>query len=235
MKSDGKNPIRLTNGQEDGWSAWSPDGSRIAYTSVKNGNYDIYVMNANGKNVIQLTETSAKDIFPSWSPDGKSIAFSSDRDGNKRDVYVMDADGSNVRQLTNHPADESQTRWSPAGISIAGGKESEISEGAWFGTLQCQRDTNGDGEPETTASFLTTDEYGYVVFLFGNLENGMVWSSSYSGAINFTPFMTDYWQSGPAGLYAYKIPLRFDNPGKIDVTIIISNIQREIECRVVNP
>ncbi len=85
---------------------------RIAFHSDRDGNPEIYVMDADGSNVTRLTNDPADDGFPTWSPDGSRIAFFSDRDGNP-EIYVMDADGSNVTRLTNHPALDAVPAWSP--------------------------------------------------------------------------------------------------------------------------
>ena len=85
----------------------------IVFSSIRDGNEEIYVMNADGSNQINLTDNPARDIIPSWSPDGTMIAFSSDRSGND-EIYVMNADGSNQINLTNAPAtDEIVSVWSP--------------------------------------------------------------------------------------------------------------------------
>ena len=88
---------------EDRDPSWSPDGSRIAFTSYRDGNWDIYVMDADGSNQQRLTDNPAVDRMPSWSADGSRIAFVSGRDGNW-DIYVMDADGSNQQRLTDNVA-----------------------------------------------------------------------------------------------------------------------------------
>lgn len=102
---------------KDGSPAWSPDGTRIAFYSERDGNAEIYVMNADGTGVTRLTRTSADEGYPAWSPDGRTISFDSDRDGNF-DVFAMNADGSNVRPLTRHPARDVSATWSPDGQSI---------------------------------------------------------------------------------------------------------------------
>ena len=100
MNADGSNITQLTNNSVyDGYPAWSPDGSKIAFTSTRDGDYEIYgdqeieiyVMNADGSNVTQLTDNSDVDLGPAWSPDGSRIAFVSDRDGDW-EIYVMDVD-----------------------------------------------------------------------------------------------------------------------------------------------
>ena len=81
--------------------------AKIAFQSNRDGNDEIYVMDADGKNQINLTNHPKNDVWPSWSPDGRKIAFTSSRDGNW-EIYVMDADGRNQINLTNNPA---QDRW----------------------------------------------------------------------------------------------------------------------------
>ncbi|HIE29862.1 TPA: hypothetical protein EYP66_21540, partial [Candidatus Poribacteria bacterium] len=68
----------------------------------RDGNYEIYVMDASGKNQHNLTNNPAEDWFPSWSSDGRKITFDSNRDGS-RDIYVMDASGKNQHNLTKNP------------------------------------------------------------------------------------------------------------------------------------
>ena len=71
-------------------------GDRIAFTSDRNGDYEIFVMNADGTDVRQLTNNyGTNDWCPSWSPDGGRIAFGSGRDGGSK-IFVMNADGTNT-------------------------------------------------------------------------------------------------------------------------------------------
>lgn len=142
MDADGSNVVRLTKDLGKGSGndyrpAWSPDGRRIAFTSNRgyaNGtnagydDYNIYVMDADRSNVVQLTRGPANDQSPAWSPDGRRIAFASspcpitcDNGEGWRDfdIYVMDADGSNVIQLTRGPANDYSPAWSPDGRRIA--------------------------------------------------------------------------------------------------------------------
>ncbi len=103
-------------------AAWSPDGSRIAYVTDRDGNAEIYVMNADGSGVRRLTNTAAVEGSPSWTPDGNRIVFASNaaRTGTGTfHIWIMDADGSNARQLTDGPFSDFQPAVSPDGRTIA--------------------------------------------------------------------------------------------------------------------
>ena len=100
--------------------------AQIAFASNRDGDLEIYVMDADGGNLRKLTNNSDGDADPVWSPDGKRIAFKSDRDGHVNahgfptaDIYVMDADGSNQQNLTNNPNNDWDPSWSPDGKRIA--------------------------------------------------------------------------------------------------------------------
>ncbi len=85
---------------------------QIAFASNGTGDYEIYVMNADGSNIRQITDSPGKDIYPTWSPDSRMLAFATNRDGNW-EIYLMNADGSNQTNLTNNPADDTQPDWGP--------------------------------------------------------------------------------------------------------------------------
>lgn len=92
--------------QRGSFASWSPDGTKIAFSSAG----EVFVMNADGSGVVQLTDSPGPDMMPTWSPDGTKIAFVSARDSkwvhpdprmhNSDDLYVMNADGSGVTRLT---------------------------------------------------------------------------------------------------------------------------------------
>jgi Tol biopolymer transport system component len=98
--------------------AWSPDGRKLAFVSDRDGNAEIYVMNADGSAQENLTRQPANDSHPSWSRDGQKLAFVSRRDGNA-EIYVMNADGSGRRNLTRTPSSDLDPVWSPDGRAIA--------------------------------------------------------------------------------------------------------------------
>ena len=91
---------------------------RIVFASNRDGDWDIYSMDANGGNLLQLTDHPKSDEDPACSPDGRRIAFRSERDF-KPDLYVMDSGGNNVTKLTNDNNFESRPSWSPNGMKIA--------------------------------------------------------------------------------------------------------------------
>ncbi|MFL6335175.1 MAG: S8 family serine peptidase [Pyrinomonadaceae bacterium] len=90
---------RLTQGTFDSHPRYSPDGSKIVFQRSTDGQPDIYVMNADGSGVTQLTNNPAYDLAPDWSPDGSKIIFTSWRDASVM-VYSMNPDGTNVTKLT---------------------------------------------------------------------------------------------------------------------------------------
>ena len=96
----------------------TPPAGRIAFESTRDGNAEIYVMNADGTGQTRLTHNEAQDVGPSWSPDGRRIAFESTRDGNA-EIYVMNADGSGQTRLTHNEARDVGPSWSPDGRRIA--------------------------------------------------------------------------------------------------------------------
>lgn len=97
---------------------WSPDGGRIAFRTDRDGNHEIYVMDADGSDPVNVTRTpDDEERSPAWSPDGTQIAFSSDLWGD-RDILVIEADGSSLRRLALPGLQEYPT-WSPDGAEIA--------------------------------------------------------------------------------------------------------------------
>lgn len=101
-------------------TSWSPDGSRIAFSSDQVNNSEIYLMNPDGSDVVRLTYNPASDVEAAWSPDNSRIAFSSNRDGNF-EIYILDVaealqnpDNGSVKRLTNHKDDDVGPVWMPA-------------------------------------------------------------------------------------------------------------------------
>ena len=135
--------------------AWSPDGAHIAFASNTDGNYDIYVMNADGSGVIQLTDDGAgppaiSNRFPNWSPDGTRIAYVSTRnnqneedlrDGCERRFGARSADDAIDEQLGDRPVPS----WSPSGAKIAFASKRDGDYDIW--TMNAA-DGSGTGETD---------------------------------------------------------------------------------------
>jgi Tol biopolymer transport system component len=98
---------------------FSPDGSRIVFSSDRDGNDEIYVIGIGGTGITKLTSSPAKDLDPSFSPDGSRIVFDSDRDGPVA-IFAMDVDGTDAVNLSKpkRPGHIFPS-WSPDGSVIA--------------------------------------------------------------------------------------------------------------------
>ena len=137
-RADGSHRRRLTHfGVYTAEGVLSPDGKKIAFTSLKGGDLDIYVMNIDGTHLRQLTHEVGYDGGPWWSPDGSQIVYRANhpvseseltayRDllaqrlvrPNKMDLWLMDADGGNKRQITQLGAASFGPSWTPDGRQI---------------------------------------------------------------------------------------------------------------------
>jgi len=164
---DGGGLRRITNTQQadddiqPAWS-WTPDGEKITFTEERGGEYEIWVVNPDGTDRINLTKSPAFDGDPNWSPDGERIAFMSRRENedgtDNRSIFVMDYDGGNQRRLTNMgggATSDEDPAFSPDGKKIAfesiRSDNSEIYEmNAANGASQTNRTNNParDGNPD---------------------------------------------------------------------------------------
>jgi Tol biopolymer transport system component len=119
LADGGGSPVKLTDGGgDDRAPVYSPNGSRILFDSTRDGNTEIYVMNADGSNQRRLTDDDGEDWGATWSPDGSQIAFNSDRTG-AMEIYLMAADGTGVTRLTRDEIWDTSPSWSPDGSRIA--------------------------------------------------------------------------------------------------------------------
>ena len=97
---------------------WSPDGRKLAFHATSQKNTDIYIVDADGKNLKRITDHEGVDSWPDWHPGGRKLAIASDRDGNL-EIYVMSVGGNIIANLTNDPAPDKMSSWAPDGRRIA--------------------------------------------------------------------------------------------------------------------
>ena len=129
-------------------------GGRIAFVSNRDGNNEIYVMNADGTGLTRLTNDPASDLYPAWSPDGTRLAFTSTRDGHNN-IYVMNADGTGVTQLTTSTGSVGSQAPAWCGTKIA------YMSDDYLGSFPDVYSMNDDGTGQTR---LTTDNASFDEF-----------------------------------------------------------------------
>jgi Tol biopolymer transport system component len=132
--SGGVTPLVTGQGDNSGPS-WSPDGQRLAFVSNRDGNYEIYVMNADGMGQTRLTTNAVHDGNPAWSPDGTMIAFDRAECNESRcvsNILTMDVDGTNEVQLTSNQLPSGASERSPDWQPIPGPQRGDFKNQAQF-------------------------------------------------------------------------------------------------------
>jgi TolB protein len=120
--------------------AWSPDGRRLAFVRFLNGSNEIYVVNADGSHLRQLTGPR-QDVIDelssqAWSPDGRKLVFArgpnmSGLRARPTSIFVINADGTGIRQLTRDNSDDDPA-WSPDGRRIAFARYGSTNDGSIY-------------------------------------------------------------------------------------------------------
>jgi TolB protein len=124
MEPDGSDKRRLTiAGGQNRAPAWSPDGTRIVFSSDRDGDPDIWIMNADGSDQRRVTNDLAGEYRPSFSPDGRQVVYADDRGttdaASVSELWAVGVDGSNPRPLTAAGQFASAAAWAPDGGTIA--------------------------------------------------------------------------------------------------------------------
>jgi Tol biopolymer transport system component len=162
MNANGTSQTNLTKTSAyEYFPAWSPDGTKIAYSGVVTRQLELFKMNPDGTNRVRLTSTSTKDDYwPDWSPNGTQIAFVREAAGGpggtlyeaSAEIYKMNADGKNAVRLTNNTTEDFDPAWSPDGTKIA-------FDGTRSGNFEIYV-MSTDGSNVANRTNKPTDEYG---------------------------------------------------------------------------
>jgi len=119
LRSSAGTETQLTNNTvQDYDPVLSPDGTKIAFASDRDGNWEIYRMNLDGSGVVRLTNNAALDEFPTWSPDGTKLTFDSNRDANFELYSMASSNGNNPTRLTFDSSDDKRPALSPDGTRV---------------------------------------------------------------------------------------------------------------------
>ena len=185
---------RLTiNAADDESPALSPDGSKVAFVSYRDGNAEIYVLDISAKTLTNITDNTAADKDPAWSPDGTKIAFASKRDGDW-DVYIAAADGSG--EADNLTDTASNDRWPDFGFYDYGDGTSDTfiafasdRDGDWEiftmyddGTDPTQSTSNMDGTVDAEPSWDSLAEY---MVIHSNRDGNLEVATMYFDAADY--------------------------------------------------
>lgn len=117
----GDGTLVAASSRRESQAVWSPDGSRIAFSSNRSGSNEIWVVDRDGSNLVQLTTSANPDGTgsPAWSPDGTNLAYMARPAGAlATDIYTVPAAGGAARRLTDDPAPDTAPFWSHDGASI---------------------------------------------------------------------------------------------------------------------
>jgi Tol biopolymer transport system component len=230
MDANGDHQSRVTdntmNTSNDQRPDISPDGSKIAFSSNRDGNFEIFIMNSDGSDLIQLTSTSAptSNSWPRWSPDGEWIAFQSGA-GTNFQIYRIRPDRSCLTQVTSYVGLNQFPAWSPDGTRLAIRRDTEIYLIDSADGLHPVRLTFTDSIPGAFNQMASFSPDGkQIAYLSNNRDNPgdplylsvYIMDSDGNNKVNFTPRAVGYtgtWTSrapawAPNGQYIYFTGVR---------------------------
>ncbi|MBN1992916.1 MAG: PD40 domain-containing protein [Anaerolineae bacterium] len=190
-KGCGPSAVNVTRHPADDWTpAWSPDGAQLAFSSLREGSWEIFIMDTAcldvpetcRDNLTQITTDGNLNISPVWSPDGSRLAFNSKASGNW-DIYTMTPTGSDIRQITTAPGNDLSPAWSPDGTQIAYEANQEGNVEIYI------IDANGGGPPQNISNVSTANDHGptwspdgqFLVFYSNREGNWDIFSISLDG------------------------------------------------------
>jgi serine/threonine protein kinase len=224
--ADTRGAKTLTNPNEGDYRpVWSPDGSRIAFTSTRTGHRSLWVMSSEGKDLRELTPGADDYGWPAWSPDGESLSFAWNRTGN-HEIYVRAVAGGEARRLTTSNVFNGQSWWTPDGKWIY------YESANAGGSPVLKRVASSGGEPEVIAN--EDDEFPTIspdgnfiavtsepesageipVFVLRRSDGKRIFSSSSSSAAHLLTWTPDSRAivavrpaQGRSGQNVYRIPI----------------------------
>jgi TolB protein len=151
---DARAPLMPARGNAESQNylpAWSPDGTKLAFMSTRDGNAEIYVVNRDGTGLRRITNHPGADVTPTWAPSGNQLAFTSDRTGAPQ-VYTVNLDGTGIQRISQESYCDRAT-WSPNPLNeiayasrTGGGYEIRIFD---FNTRETHAITDGIGSNES--------------------------------------------------------------------------------------
>ena len=119
MGYDGHGPRPVTDDRTiDRSPSWSPDGKQIAYSSLRQMKWEIFIADVLSGVATPIRTSSTFNISPAWSPDGSQILFSINDESNI-DLYTIPVSGGRLRRVTDHPETDTEPSWAPNGQRIA--------------------------------------------------------------------------------------------------------------------
>jgi TolB protein len=173
-------PARGTDVTQNSLPAFSPDGTRLAFSSTRDGRAtDIFVVNRDGSGLRQITNNQAIDNAPAWSPAGNMLAFVSDRTGSPK-IYTMSPDGGPASIVPSACSRCDRPTWGPGvtGLLIAytsqtsaAGHDIEMYD---YSTQQIRRLTNGEGTNESPSFSPNGRHVVFFTSRWGNLQLAVV-------------------------------------------------------------
>lgn len=225
---DGTAQTRMLAHSDDAYwgPAWSPDGTKVVLTRLQPGNLqrELYLMHADGTNLIQLTHNGRNNYFPAWAPDNHTITFLSQQGDHvdTADIYGMTVDGRHEMRLTENSTQEYGASWSPDGRVIVFGSK---RAGSWQiytmqadGSQQVVLSTSAEGNapvwsPDGSTIAFTSDRDGdddiYLMNPDGSNQRNLTQNTAWDDQPAWSPdgtrlaFASD--RTGRASIYTMNV------------------------------